>query len=73
MLVPVEAEGDGSPEPRHPEAFSRRLADAINLLMRDPARRGAMGRAARARVLEAFTWSRIAEQTLAFYRDLLEG
>jgi alpha-maltose-1-phosphate synthase len=31
-----------------------------------------MGRAARARVLAHFSWRAIAEQTLAFYRDLLD-
>ena len=31
-----------------------------------------MGRAARARVLAHFSWRAIAEQTLAFYRELLD-
>jgi glycogen synthase len=71
LLVPFEAEGGGSAEPRDPERFSHDLAAAVNLLMADPARRVAMGHAARARVLEHFTWRRIAELTLGFYRDLL--
>jgi len=70
-LVPIESRSDGSPEPRAPDAFARALADAINALMRDDGRRAAMGRAARARVLEHFSWRRIAEATAAFYRDLL--
>ena len=37
----------------------------------NPARREAMGRAARQRVLDHFSWSAIAAQTLGFYRDLL--
>ncbi|HLT45655.1 MAG TPA: glycogen synthase [Rubricoccaceae bacterium] len=73
LLVPFEAEGGGSPEPRDAEAFSRALAGAVNALMADPARRRAMGEAARERVLAHFSWQRIAEQTLAFYRDLLAG
>ena len=40
--------------------------------MADPERRAAMGRAARERVLEQFSWTRIAEQTLEFYRELIE-
>jgi starch synthase len=72
ILVPIEAEGGGSVEPRDPEAFSRALADAVNQLMDDPDRRAAMGRAARARVEAHFSWRAIAQQTLAFYRDLLE-
>jgi glycogen synthase len=71
-LVPIEAEGGGSVEPRDPEAFSRALADAVNALMDAPERRAEMGRAARARVLEHFSWRAIAAQTLAFYRDLLD-
>ena len=71
VLVPFEPEGGGSPEPREPEAFSRALADAVNALMADPERRAAMGRASRARVLSKFSWASIAEQTLAFYRELM--
>jgi glycogen synthase len=70
-LVPLEAEGDGSVEPRDPEAFSRALADAVNELMDAPERRAAMGKAARERVLAHFSWRAIAVQTVAFYRDLL--
>jgi glycogen synthase len=71
VLVPLEAEGGGSVEPRDPEAFSRALAAAVNELMDAPERRAEMGRAARARVLARFSWRAIAEQTLDFYRDLL--
>lgn len=73
LLVPLEPEGGGSVEPRDPEAFSRALADAVNELLDAPDRRAQMGRAARARVLEHFSWRAIAEQTLAFYRDLLDA
>jgi len=71
LLVPLDAEGEGSVEPRHPDAFSRALAAAVNELMADPARRAAMGTAARARVLAHFSWRAIAAQTLEFYRELL--
>jgi len=73
LLVPFEAEGGGSAEPRHPEDFSRALAEAVDTLMADPARRAEMGRAARARVLDLFSWRHVAEVTRAFYRDLLAG
>ncbi len=72
LLVPFEAAGGESPEPRDPEAFSAALAAAVNELMADPARRTAMGRAARERVLAQFSWRRIAEITLAFYRELVQ-
>jgi glycogen synthase len=71
LLVPFEPVDDGTAEPRDPAAFSRALADAVNALMADPARRAAMGEAARARVLAHFSWHRIAALTRNFYRDLL--
>ncbi len=71
LLVAFEPQGDGSAEPRDPEAFSRALAAAVNELMAAPERRAAMGRAARARVLARFSWQHIAEVTLAFYQELL--
>ena len=73
LLVPLESEGGESPEPRNPEAFSRALASAVNELMAGaPERRADMGKAARARVLEQFSWAHIAEVTLEFYRELIE-
>jgi glycogen synthase len=71
LLVPLDAEGGGSPEPRDPEAFAHALAEAVNTLMAAPERRMAMGKAARARVLSHFSWRHIAEVTLEFYRELL--
>lgn len=71
LLVPFEPVGGDSAEPRDPDAFSRALAAAINVLMAAPERRAAMGRAARARVLANFSWRRIAELTLDFYHELL--
>jgi N-acetyl-alpha-D-glucosaminyl L-malate synthase BshA len=53
-------------EPHDPE----RLALALIEVLGDPARRAAMGRAARRRVEEHFSWASIARQTLAFYEDL---
>jgi starch synthase len=41
--------------------------------MHSPERRLAMGRAARIRVLDHFSWRAVAKQTLAFYGDLLRG
>ena len=41
-------------------------------MMAGPDRRSEMGRAARARVLQHFSWTHIAQVTLEFYRDLIE-
>jgi glycosyltransferase involved in cell wall biosynthesis len=47
------------------------LAGALAALLADPARRRALGAAGRARALGAFTWSQVARQRLALYRDVL--
>ena len=70
LLVAFEAEGGGSPEPADPDDFSRSLAAAVNELLADPGRREAMGRAARKRVVDHFSWQRIAEATAEFYAEL---
>lgn len=70
VLVDVDADDSGTFEPRDPEAFSRRIADAVNGLMEDSDARRRMGEAGRRRVLERFTWASIARQTLDFYHDL---
>lgn len=71
LLIGFESDDSGTFEPRDPHRFSERLAAAVNELMRDPPRREKMGKAARARVLERFTWSSIAGRTLDFYRHLV--
>ena len=70
LLVPLDADDSGTFEPRDPGGFSAALARGVNDLMRDPGRRSRMGAAARARVLEKFSWSAIAAETLEFYRGL---
>jgi len=72
LLVDVDAAAGDGVEPADPAGFARRLADGVNTLMADPARRSAMGAAARTRVEEQFSWSAIAEQTLDFYETLLD-
>jgi glycosyltransferase involved in cell wall biosynthesis len=49
------------------------LARALLLLMKDDARREAMGRAGRRRVLKHFTWSRVAAGMIARYEQLCAG
>jgi alpha-maltose-1-phosphate synthase len=71
LLVPFEAAGGGSFEPRDPERFERDLAAAITELMTDPARRGAMGKAGRRRAVDHFGWDAIARRTVDLYRELV--
>ena len=71
VLVPVELRADEPMTPVDPDQFARDLANAVNGLMADPARRAAMGAAGRRRAVEHFSWSSIADQTLALYRGLV--
>jgi glycogen synthase len=71
VLVPTHAKGPADPEPADPGRFAHDLAHGINVLLADPARRAAMGRRARQRVEEQFSWSSIARQTLSFYEELV--
>jgi glycogen synthase len=48
-----------------------RLAAALSKVLDDPDLAARMGRAGRARVLEHFTWDRIAEKTVAMYETLV--
>jgi glycosyltransferase involved in cell wall biosynthesis len=73
LLVPFETEGKDSAEPRDPDGYSRALAAGVNELLRDPVRRLAMGKSARRRVVEHFSWGHIAALTLDCYRQLLRG
>jgi alpha-maltose-1-phosphate synthase len=73
LLVPFSSAGDGSPEPADPDAFVAGLAERLNALVEDPARAAEMGRAGRARAVDAFAWGAIAEQTAAVYRRLASG
>jgi alpha-maltose-1-phosphate synthase len=70
FLVPFEPVSPEDFEPRAPEQFSRDLAAAVNELLHDPLRRQAMGRQARARVEQHFSWTSIAQRTLEFYHAL---
>jgi UDP-glucose:(heptosyl)LPS alpha-1,3-glucosyltransferase len=47
------------------------IADGLRALAADPALRGRMGAAARSKI-EAYTWDRVAEETLTVYREALE-
>jgi alpha-maltose-1-phosphate synthase len=46
------------------------LADALNMLLRDPGRAGAMGLAGRERAVAEFSWDAVAAQTAALYAEL---
>jgi glycosyltransferase involved in cell wall biosynthesis len=55
-----------------PPGEPRALADAVISLLRDPARRRELGRAARTRVEERFSWGQAARETSESYHSNLE-
>ncbi len=70
LLVPIEPGDDGTGAPREPEVFAAAFAERVNVLLGDPGRAAAMGRAGRARAIEKFAWPAIARQTSELYRRL---
>lgn len=71
FLVDIEQSNNGSYEPMDQEKFSRDLAEKINILMKDPALCRKMGQAGRRRAVDHFSWSAIAQKTLALYRTVV--
>jgi glycogen synthase len=71
VLVPLELSADDPMTPADPDRFARDLASAVNPLMADPDLRVRMGAAGRRRAVERFSWSSIADQTVALYRSLV--
>ena len=71
LLVPVELSPDDPMRPLDPDRFELNLAGAINALMADATTREVMGRAARRRAVEHFSWAAIARQTVALYETLV--
>jgi alpha-maltose-1-phosphate synthase len=69
-LVPFEPGEDTIGSPRDPGRFAAGLADRINDLLRDPAQARRFGAAGRQRVLDHFSWTAIARQTVDLYHQL---
>jgi starch synthase len=72
LLVPYDAQPDGTGTPVDPLRLARDLAARIDELVADPVRAEAMGVAGRARAVEHFGWDVAAQQTLSLYQRLLQ-
>jgi starch synthase len=57
--------------PVQPEQFARDLAMRLSELLADPVKAKLMGEAGRKRVEAIFSWTAIADQTIAMYRELI--
>jgi len=71
LLVPIEQADDGTGTPVDQNKFAADFADAVNELLRDPARAEAMGKAGRERAVSQFAWAEIASRTTDLYGTLL--
>ncbi|MDO5700389.1 MAG: glycogen synthase [Bowdeniella nasicola] len=71
VLVPIDQVSDGTGTPVDPDRFVSDLAEALRGVLEDPERAAAMGRAARTRVEDHFSWEAIAERTLEVYQRVL--
>ncbi|GAA2247447.1 glycogen synthase [Rarobacter faecitabidus] len=72
LLVQLEQVTDGTGTPTDPDRFVADLARAIESLALDPDRAERMGRAARQRVEDHFSWLAIGARTLEVYCGVLE-
>lgn len=70
LLVPLRQHTESPFTPVDPARFSSDLAEAVNRLMADPARRTAMAKAGRQRVVDHFSWRAIAARTRDLYQSL---
>jgi starch synthase len=69
-LVPFEPDGTPRQEPKDPEAFARALAEKLNPLLEDAVLARTLGEAGRRRVIERFSWTKVAEETVALYKSV---
>jgi starch synthase len=69
-LVPCDVSAE-RPDPEAARRFAEALAERINALVTQPALARAFGEAGRRRVVEHFSWSSVAERTVALYTGLL--
>jgi starch synthase len=72
LLVPFDDFDPVTREPRDPQRFATDIAERVNRLLGDPALAERFGEAGRERALTRFSWSAIAEQTVALYRQLAD-
>ncbi len=70
-LVPFEQQA-GTGFPAHPDKFARDLAAKLSDLLSNPDKCKRFGDAGRRRVEEKFSWSAIADQTIAMYQTLID-
>lgn len=72
LLVPFKSSSESS-EPEDPDKFSSDLAAGIDRLLSSPGELNSMGKKARQRVEEHFSWKSVGEKTISFYREVVSA
>ena len=72
-LVPIDQHDDGTGTPRDEESFVADLGRALVEACSDGEEASRRGEAGRARAVEQFSWTTVAERTVEVYRAVLEG
>jgi glycosyltransferase involved in cell wall biosynthesis len=70
--IPEVVGSDGTTAALVPPADAGALASMISELLDDPARRGSIGLAGRARAVERYSWTATARETVEQYREVIE-
>jgi starch synthase len=73
LLVPFKHPCPEDHAPLAAAELARDLAEAMNSLLSDPEKRRAMGKKARKRVEELFSWRQVARQTLDFSQEIISS
>jgi glycogen synthase len=73
FLIPFEQKSSHNPEPKDPEGFAERMAQAINGICQNTELQDKMGRKARQVVKDSFSWSSIAQKTIDFYKKVINS
>jgi starch synthase len=68
---PVDPGPGGRVGPADPVQFAHDIAERINVLLADPGRADAMGKAGRRRVIEHFSWEAAARKTIEVYEAVI--
>lgn len=69
-LVPIEQVNDGTGAPVDPDTFVKDLAATLHDALSDQSRAASFGRAGRTRAETQFSWSTMADRTLAVYKQV---
>ncbi|ACL68922.1 glycogen synthase [Halothermothrix orenii] len=72
FLVNYEQKDEKTGEPKNPEAFSKSLAEKINMVLEDDKLAKEMGKKGRERVEKYFSWESIARQTKKLYESIVQ-